>query len=370
MVSGPVYTILNGALRLQMGVKRVNILALSVLLANVTCNIVFVLVLRLKATGIVAANTLVSLFSCGLAVMLAWKSLRGRFTAPLLRPLIYVGIGLVPGGLSVFVLTYIDRLLLTQYVSQNDIGLYSIANKISSLPWILIGAAWTAWWPLALEMADKPDAPRQYARIFEYFIAGSMVLGLGTGLFAPDILSIFTTAPYVPAAPYALVLLMSTCPLTLTAWSTHIGLYARKRTGFISLSYFVGAAANIALNLILCPLIGVWGAVLATVLAVMASIVPLYIASQRALHVDYRWARLTVLTVVYLALVSACLFVPTFNFADSALSAPSIALKAGLLLVLVATIFVVGVISPAQVRVGLSLVGSWLAGLAARSRQV
>ena len=53
MVSSPVYSVIAAALRLRMGVRRVNVLGLAQLFTNVACNIVFVLFLHLRATGIV-----------------------------------------------------------------------------------------------------------------------------------------------------------------------------------------------------------------------------------------------------------------------------------------------------------------------------
>jgi O-antigen/teichoic acid export membrane protein len=313
IVCVPVYNVILAGLRLQMSVTRVNILGLVGLVSTVLFNLVLVLLLDWKATGVIAANMLVNVTAFGLALWLAHRSLRGRIRLSLLGPLARVGFGLLPGSISFLLLANVDRLMLTQFVSQTDIGLYSIANKLASMLWVIIGPAWSAWWPLALEMAQKPGAPSQYARIYEYFMAGSMWLALGIGLFAPQILEVFTRSAYVPAAPFALLLLACVGPLGLSAYFFQISLYIRKLTPMISLAYVVSAGVNIALNLWLMPRLGVWGAVLATILAALPLMTIMYSAGQRALFVPYRWGRVSAIGGTYLGLVLAFLFVPSLN---------------------------------------------------------
>ncbi|MGH2525031.1 MAG: lipopolysaccharide biosynthesis protein, partial [Anaerolineales bacterium] len=317
---------------------------LAFLAATITSNVVMVLGLRFKATGVIAANVIANVFACGLGLVLASQSLRGSFSGPLARALIRTGVSLLPGTFSFLLLAGVDRILLTQFVSPADLGLYAIANKLASMLYVLLGPAWNAWWPMALEMAPQPDAPRQYARMSEYFVAGSMLLALGLGLFAPEILGVFTRAAYVPAAPYALALMIYVGPLSFMAQFLFTGLYARKRTHLVSLAYLVAAAVNITLNILLNPLIGVWGAVWATVWAGVVLLAIAYAAGQRALPIPYRWRRIAGLSAVYLGLVTAYLLWPALN---------TLSFKLGAGLLLAAAIPAVGIVSRQQVQIAL-----------------
>jgi O-antigen/teichoic acid export membrane protein len=279
-------------------------------------------------------------------VLLARSVFRGRPERDLAGKLLRGGASLLPGVMSYLLLAGIDRILLTQYVTQAEIGLYGIANKLGSMMYVITNAAWAAWWPLALEMAGKPDAPRQYARMFEYFLAGSATLALCIGLFAPEILSVFTTAAYVPAAPYALALMAYFGPLQIAASCFSIGLYVGKRTQFVSLSLAIAAAINIALNLLLNPSLRVWGAVIATLAGGAVYALCMYAFSQRTLHVTYRWLRASALMAAYAGIVVAFLALPILA------NVPS---KALAISAFVALIFAVGVVSPAQVQLGWQL---------------
>jgi len=216
------------------------------------------------------------------------------------------GAGIALGVVSWSVLSNADRLLLTQFVSQTELGLYSIANKLATMAYVLLSAVWNAWWPLALEMAaqNRPDAPRQFSRLLELFVAGSAFIALAIGVFATDILGWFTRAIYIPAAPYALMLLIYYGPMAMLGSGFQIGLYATKRTQWITVALTAGAVSNIAVNWLVLPRLGVWGAILATLCAGLVWLVCLYGPSQRSLFVPYRWGRLIAISCVYVLLVS------------------------------------------------------------------
>jgi O-antigen/teichoic acid export membrane protein len=343
-VSAPVYNVTSAALRLQMDIRRVNVLGLVYLIATVVCNMLLVLVFHLKATGIVAANVLANVFASSLSLILARDAFRGSFSFALLKPLTRSGLSLVPGLLSTFGLSSVNRLLLTQSVSQSDIGLYAIANRLGSMLYVLRRPVDTAWWPLALEMADQPDAPRQYARLLEYLLSAAMLASLAVGIFAPEILATFTRSAYVPAAPMVLALLVYFGPVGEAFSSFQIALYIRKRTELISVLLFVSAIVNVALNLLLNPVIGVWGAIWGTVLAGAVLTIVAYAMAQRLYPVPYRLPRLFALTAVYLVLTAAFLLEPTLN---------TLAYKVGALLLFAVAVLCVGVISRRQIQVAL-----------------
>lgn len=342
-ITSPVYGIISAGLRLQMRVKRVNALGLTYLAAVIITNIFLILVLHLKATGIIVTNTVTNLFVCGLSLILGRDVLHGRFLRSLLFPLVRTGLSLLPGTISTILLLQVDRLLLTQFVSSGDIGLYSIANKLASMIWVLFSAVGSAWTPMALEMANQPDAPRQYARVFEYSAIAWMWFALGLGLFAPEILTIFTRTAYVPAAPYTLALLIFNGPVSMAAGIFGTVLFARKRTRFISIPTMIAAVINVVLNLILDPLFGVWGAVWATVLAGAVMMAGGYLLSRQAMQIPYRMAQILTLAAVYLSLLMAFLLVPALQ---------TFAIKLLAMLALTLSILATGLISRREIQIG------------------
>jgi O-antigen/teichoic acid export membrane protein len=339
----PIYSVLVAGLRLQMRVRPVNWLGLTYLFAFVGSSVLLILGLGFRASGVVAASVIANALGAGLGLVLAGGMLLGRPSPALLPPLLRTGLSLLPGAYSFLVLAGVDRLLLTQFVSQTDLGLYSIANKLASMLYVLLGAAWQAWWPLALQLAGQPSARQQYARMLEYLGALTMSLALALGLFAPEILAFFTRDVYVPAAPYALGLMIYTGPLGFAVQLFFIALYIEKRTQWISAAYLLAAAANVVLNLWLDPVIGVWGAVWATVGAAALLAVMAYSLGQRFYPIPYRLGRLAGLSLVYLALVGLMLARPALM---------SLPLKVGALALFAAAVLALRIVTPRQLAQG------------------
>jgi O-antigen/teichoic acid export membrane protein len=345
-ITSAIYGIMSAGLRLQMRVKRVNVLGLTNLAATVVINIALILVLHLGATGIIIANVVTSLIVCVLSLILARDVLFGRFSRALLLPLVRTGLHLLPGTVSVVFLLQVDRLMLTQFVSTGDIGLYSIANKLASMIWVVFSAVGIAWNPMALEMANQPDAPRQYARVFEYSAVAWMWSAFGLGLFSPEILTIFTRPAYVPAAPYALALFIFNGPVSMAAGYFGTILFACKRTRWMSLPTITAGAVNVILNLILDPVFGVWGAVWATVIAGGVMMIGLYWLSWRGMRVPYRMSKVLVLFTVYLVLVAAFLIVSPLH---------TVPIKLMALFALSVSVLLTGLISRRELAVGWQL---------------
>jgi O-antigen/teichoic acid export membrane protein len=342
-VTAPLYSLLLAALRLAMQVRRANALAVGFLLATVASNVVLILGFRLKATGVITANVLGSAAACVLGLALAAPVLRGRSSQALAGPLLRTGASLLPGAYSFLALASIDRLLLTQFVSQTDLGLYSIANKLAGMLFVLLSAAWYAWWPMALELAPRPGSGRQLSRMLEYLAALAMVLASGMSLFAPEILAVFTRSAYVPAAPFAVVLMACMGPLGLMTQLFMIGLYVEKRTHWISVAYGVAAAVNIGLNLWWDPTWGVWGAVWATLGAGLLLAGLAYALGQRIYPVPYRLGRLLLVSLVYAGEMAVLLLWP---------GAQAWPVKLAALGVLAAAILATGIVTPAQLSLG------------------
>jgi O-antigen/teichoic acid export membrane protein len=131
-----------------------------------------------------------------------------------------------------------------------------------------------------------------------------------------------------------------------------IGIYVRKRTGVISLAYASAAVVNIVLNLVLDPVIGVWGAVIATVIASIDLAIVIFIYSQRVMPVPYPVRHVVLVLATYLGLAAVHLLLPEMN---------TLVLKLGTLIAFSLSIIVAGVVSPAQIRIAIRETRRYLA---------
>jgi O-antigen/teichoic acid export membrane protein len=135
-------------------------------------------------------------------------------------------------------------------------------------------------------------------------------------------------------------------PLQIAASCFSIGLYVGKRTQYVSLALAIAAAVNIGLNLWLNPTLRVWGAVIATLAGGAIYALCIYAFSQRTLHVTYRWLRASALIAAYTLIVVAFLTVPVLS---------NVPAKAMAIAAFTALVFVLGIVTLAQVQMGWQL---------------
>jgi O-antigen/teichoic acid export membrane protein len=330
-------------LRLRFAVGRSNALALGTILASAAANVLFVLVLRWGAAGVITAMMATNIAGGVAALLLAPASLRARPRPDLMAAVVRGGLPLLPAGIASWALLYADRLFLVRAVSLEEIGVYAIGVKLAAILGVLIEPFKSAWGPLSLSIQQQPDAPATYARVLTYYCAAAFGLALGLSLFAHEVLLVFTTPAYAGAADYVWLLVLG--PVASGALTTvSVGLFLAKRLGRIAWSAGAAALANTLLNLLLIPPLGALGAAIATALGYAASPLLAAALAQRAHPLPFRWSRVALVAAVYLALVGCG------GLVGSRLEPLSLALRAALLLAYLPLLLLLGVLDVAALR--------------------
>jgi len=334
--------ILTAAAQAGLHVRWGMLLSITSIAATVFGNIVFIIVLRLGALGMVLTP-----ITAGIAIsIVALITMRRAIGAPsrsLVGTLGRSGAALLPTVFSGWALMLIDRLFLVHYVSTADLGYYAIANKIAALAYIAMTPLYTAWTPLALSMQDHPDARQRYATMARYLIAAVLGVALALGLFAPEILIILTRPAYLPAAPYV-GFLAYVHVFTGFGVVLYTSAMAGKQLKALSWTVTAGALINLVLNFLLIPVYGVWGATIATVIGYAVPQVLLYPLLQKRYPVPYPTRRLLAALLVETVLLVAGLMIPPLAFPVRA------AIKVLLFAMLPAAFVLLGVLTRHEIR--------------------
>lgn len=233
-------------------------LALVSLFFNVGLNLYFLVVREWGITGILVGNlvTLVAFSSVRLIIVMRSCG-RFRFDAPLAWRLLRFGTPIVATLLLATSMHQADRYLLRQFVDLDTVGVYSLAYQIGQGISSLFLIPFSAVWGVTMyDIAKQADARRAFARIFEYFVYGVMLLMLGVSLFVEPLLRLFATDAYAGAAPLVPIVCLS---LVFFSVDLHFRVPAllAKRTLSLVPANLLGATANIGLNLLLIPAYGV-----------------------------------------------------------------------------------------------------------------
>ena len=275
------------------------------------------------------------------ATVFAWGGIAGRVLAVaaclfLIRPRWFargdaavargafaLGLPIMLGSLSMFVLNSGDRLVIQRILGSVEVGRYQVAYTIgfeAITVFCYTGQAWAA------RFAEIRDDARRWrllgqARDHLYEMLGPTLLAVN--LVAPLALRIFAPESFRPEGLLGTVLVVSFSGVpTVAVLGSTRALIIQHRTRPIAVAAAVAAAVNLGLNVALVPLIGLVGAAAATVVASTVQAVILRLAF-RPLR---GWPRTPARVVVLLLATSAAATV--FVFVDQ--SPAWIAVRTGL----------------------------------------
>src|SRR5215208_4377463 len=202
------------------------------------------------------------------------------------RRMLRWGLPTMPAELSLYGLNFIDRLLLVRLAGLADAGLYSLSVKFAQAVTVLVKGFQLAWPPLAYSIRDDDEARRVYAVIVTWYVAVCTFAVAGLWLLSRWLVR-FLAAPEFFSS-YEAVGLVSTGVMLYGLYLVLLVVLGRTgRTEFNFPATAAGTVANIVLNLMLIPVMGIAGAGLSLVLSYAVILVLMYVLTQRLFPVPY-----------------------------------------------------------------------------------
>jgi O-antigen/teichoic acid export membrane protein len=284
-------------------------------LLNVLASIALTVILVVGA-GEGARGLLLGSYATGAAfvvglIVLQRRRLSLRADTGLLRRLLRFGLPTMPAEVSLYLLNFVDRLILVRSAGLAEAGLYSLAVKFAQAVNVLVRGFQLAWPPLAYSIRDDDEARRAYATVVSLFVAGCAFVVTGMWLFSRWIVRALAAPEFFDS--FEAVGLISTAVTLYALYLVLVVILGRTgRTEFNFPAAFGALVANVVLNLLLVPPLGIVGAGLALVASYIVVLGLMYAFTQRLFPVSYEWGRLLrVVAAVTVIVGLAELLVPT-----------------------------------------------------------
>jgi O-antigen/teichoic acid export membrane protein len=274
---------------------------------NVLVTIVLTVVLVVGA-GEGARGLLLGSYASGAAFVLALIVVHRRRLSlvvdrSLLRRLMRFGLPTMPAELSLYMLNFVDRIILVRSAGLAEAGLYSLAVKFAQGVNVLVRGFQLAWPPLAYSIRDDGEARRAYAAVVTWFVAACAFVVTGMWLLSRWIVRAFAAPEFFGS--YKAIGLIATGVTLYALYMVLVVILGRTgRTEFNFPATGAALAANVGLNLVLVPQLGIVGAGIALVASYLVVLVLMYAFTQRLFAVPYEWARLARIVLVSGTLVA------------------------------------------------------------------
>jgi O-antigen/teichoic acid export membrane protein len=175
---------------------------------------------------------------------------------------------------------------IQHYVDKTEVGLYQLGNTLAAAVGLASAAFLQAWSPFAFSIAKDENHRRTYANIFLLYVYWSSLALLGMFLFASEVLMILAPPAFSDASFVAALLGLNIVIMSLPQ-ITGIGCSLAKTNMPYSKAVIVGSIISVVLFMILIPLAGKEGAVLATIIGNTFVFLYVYYWAQKLYFIPY-----------------------------------------------------------------------------------
>ena len=212
---------------------------------------------------------------------------RSQLSAEHIRRLLRFSIPIVPSSISLWVINFLDRIVIVAALGAEMNAVYSVATKISQLYTALYGIFTMAWTETAVSSVEDEDMEAYYSQMFQGVFRATVGVMLGMIALTPVVYRILINEQYASAYTQTLVLYFGMFFNSLVSF--YAGIYiALKRTRQVGYSSAVGALVNVVINVALVRKFGLYAASVSTVLSFL--MVALYrgLDLKKAIRIRYR----------------------------------------------------------------------------------
>jgi O-antigen/teichoic acid export membrane protein len=280
-------------------------------LASIALTVVLVVGLEEGARGLLVGSYAAGGAFVLVLIALQWRRLSLRFDRNLMRRLFRFGAPTMPAEVSLYLLNFVDRLIIVRSLGLAEAGLYSLAVKFAQAVNVLVRGFQLAWPPLAYSIRDDDEARKAYAVIVTLFVTACAWVVAGMWLFSRWIVRALADPKFFDS--YEAIGLISTAVTLYALYLVLVVILGRTGRTEFNFPAAIGAlVANVALNLLLVPSLGIVGAGLALVASYLVVLGLMYVFTQRLFPVPYEWGRLLRVTLTVAVLVGVAeLAIPT-----------------------------------------------------------
>lgn len=259
--------------------------------SSVALNVLFIAFMKMGAMGMLLA-TFIGNVVCILFVTIK-KNLFSRikikyFNWKTVKCLWKYSIPLIPNQLSWWGVNTSDRIIINIVIGSGANGIYSAANKFSSIcitAFNIFNMTWSESASIHIRDGDVNDF---FSKIFNNTLQIFISLAWGIIAFMPFVFKFFITGSEYLDAYYQIPILMISTIFTITVSLLGSIYVALKKSTEIAKTSIMAAVINMLINIILINRIGLYAASISTVIAYFTMTIYRFIDVQKYVKIKLR----------------------------------------------------------------------------------
>lgn len=263
------------------------LISISRLVAGLSLNIYFVVILRKGVVGILYSRLIINFFTFIFLVPMVLREVKIRFDIKKLKEMLCYSIPFVPASFAMYVLHFMDRFLLGRFSNLKIVGLYSLGHKFGMILSVLItGPFYLMWSSFMFEVAKKENAKKIYARVLSYFTFIAVFFGLALSVLIKDVLKIMAAPSFFDAHKVTPLILLGY--IFFGAYFVfQVGICIEKKTKWLAIITWIGGVTSVGINLILIPKYNMIGAGVTNTISFFVMSLCCYFISNKLYYIRY-----------------------------------------------------------------------------------
>lgn len=265
------FACLNSLIILKVKDKNKGYAIISILNACmlVSFNVLLLVVFKQGVKGYLYSSILSQLLTAVIAFIYGdvWKDLKDSSNNwPLMKEMVLFSLPFIINDVSWWLILSSNKVMIEWFVGSSTLGLYTTASKIPSLLNTFVSIFSQAWGIASIKEYDSTNDSSFYSAVFKYylvFVFGTSILVIA---FTKPFMKFYVGNSFFDAWHYVPLLLVSAAFAALSTFAGSL-FSALKRSNILMISTVIAAVVNITANYLLIPYLGIWGAVLGSVLA-------------------------------------------------------------------------------------------------------
>ncbi len=283
----------------QMEGKKSAIASICSVFVSIPLTIYLVVGAGWGITGVMAANV------AGQVVMIAilfkdnLRQLAFRLDHRLLGSMLRFSTPLVFSSLAYISWNFVDRIMMSRFLSLSDLGLFSVGTKFNVPFSAMLSIFETSLFPIIINQYHKRQMPAKMEKLAAMLLLVTALMWLAVCIFAKQILGFMVAPPFRPAWEITGIAVGALIFTRVSFLAPGLAI-AKKMQYFIFLIVFT-SIVNAALNFLLIPRLGIIGAPIATFTSGALYMILLFWKSQQLYLIPYRFLNIFAVAALIIA---------------------------------------------------------------------
>jgi len=206
----------------------------------------------------------------------------------------FFGMQIIVNAFLAYIYECSDKMVMKEVLSIEDVGIYSLSNRIGSVFRILIYMPFVLiWTPLRMEFKDSPDNKKFVSKINNYYTIFGCLFIILCMVWGYDVLRVL-----FPKSEYSISLLLYPICLLANLFYGYqsiydFGIYINNKLYYQSIICVITLLFNVGMNIVLLPEFGVSVSAYIYLATYILTAMLLYIVSNRFYPISLEWVKMS-----------------------------------------------------------------------------